>query len=92
MTIEPITLSVFEELRPPRMDDHFWFRHYATAWYATPDRTTIAVVYRAIGDTMSYIVFAPNDDGAYVCTSTGAGMTSVEHAARVIDAYIERDA
>jgi hypothetical protein len=92
MTIEPITVKIFEELRPPSTDDHFWFRHYAHAWYATPDRTTIAVVYRAIGETSSYIVFGRNDDASYTCTSTGTGMTSVEHAARVIDAYIERDA
>jgi hypothetical protein len=50
------------------------------------------VVYRAIGDTTSYIVFGRNDDGSYTCTSTGAGMTSVEHAAKVIAANVERDA
>ena len=92
MGIAPITLKVFEQLRPPTTDDHFWFRHYAQAWFATDDRLTIAVVYRAIGDTTSYIVLGRNDDGSYTCASTGAGMTSVEHAAKVINATIERDA
>jgi hypothetical protein len=92
MPIAAITVQEFEQLRPPRADDHFWFRHDAVAWYATADRVTIAVVDRSSGEFNRYVTFQRKGDGTYGCTSTGTGMTSVEHAAKVIGASVDHDA